>query len=130
VILVDTQVLLWMTLERSKLSKPAAKAMRSAMRSGAGIAIADKTLWEVAMAFDRGRLNLPWPLGQYLRHLESLCAVVPIDSRVAERAMKFSTMFPSDPNDRIIAATALVHTMTLVTADEKILGSGEVPCVW
>jgi hypothetical protein len=32
--------------------------------------------------------------------------------------------------DRIIGATALVHGMSLVTRDERIRESGELPCAW
>jgi PIN domain nuclease of toxin-antitoxin system len=33
---------------------------------------------------------------------------------------------PVDPADRLIAATALCHDLTLVTADERIVGWGGV----
>jgi PIN domain nuclease of toxin-antitoxin system len=66
----------------------------------------------------------------FLRAAEDEALVLPIDSAVAERSMTFSPNFPKDPADRIIAATALVHGLTLVTADEAIRKSGEVSCIW
>lgn len=70
------------------------------------------------------------PLSEYLGKVESLYTVLPIDARVAERSMQFTKKFPKDPADRIIGATALVHQLSLITADEPILRSGEVPCIW
>jgi PIN domain nuclease of toxin-antitoxin system len=45
-------------------------------------------------------------------------------------AAHFPPSFPSDPFDRIIAATARVRGLRLVTADERIQRSGVVETIW
>ena len=66
----------------------------------------------------------------FLQEVERHFRVLPISAAIAERSMLFSPRYPKDPSDRIIGATALVHSLLLVTADEEIRASGEVPCLW
>jgi PIN domain nuclease of toxin-antitoxin system len=56
--------------------------------------------------------------------------VFPVTGAIAARAVLLSTRYPNDPADRLIGATALVHGLQLVTKDERIQASGEVPFVW
>jgi PIN domain nuclease of toxin-antitoxin system len=128
-ILLDTQIVAWMITEPERLSKPAYNAILEARR-GLGVAISDKTLWELAMMVDRGKMELSITLHSYLREVERLCVVLPIDAAVADRSMRFSKNYPRDPADKIIGATAIVHGLKLVTSDKPIRNSGEVPCIW
>ncbi len=82
------------------------------------------------MISSKGKLRHHFPLADYLRHLESIFTVLPITGAIAERAIQFSDRYPKDPADRLIGATALVHGMDLITSDELIRKSGEVPCIW
>lgn len=45
---------------------------------------------------------------------------LPLDGEVALRAAELTGLH-ADPADRFIAATALVHDATLITADERLL---------
>jgi PIN domain nuclease of toxin-antitoxin system len=128
-ILLDTQAVAWMVSEPEKLSK-AAHASISEARRGLGVAISDKTLWELAMMVTRGKVKLSITMRDYLCEIERVCTVLPIDAAVADRSMRFSDGFPRDPSDRIIAATAIVHGLKLVTSDRPIRKSGEVSCIW
>jgi PIN domain nuclease of toxin-antitoxin system len=119
-----------MTTDKTQLSPAAADAIRVESRAGRGIAIASSTLWEVAMMSAKGRFLLPKPLPEYLRYLESVFIVLPITGAIAERSMLFSASFPKDPTDRLVAATAVVHGIKLVTKDKKIRASKEVDCIW
>ena len=69
------------------------------------------------MMATRGEMRLPGSLTEYLLKLESAFVVLPITASVAVRSMQFSSSFPKDPADRIIAATAAVHGLQLVTND-------------
>lgn len=129
-ILLDTCAVLPATLEPHLLSRRAAEALRTARRANTGVAISDVTLWELAMAVSRGRVACPLPLNVYLAQVEARFVVLPVTPKIAEWALTFSTAFPKDPMDRIIAATAIAHHRTLVTSDKNIRKSGEVPCIW
>jgi PIN domain nuclease of toxin-antitoxin system len=47
--------------------------------------------------------------------------LLPITPEIALRAYEWPEDFHGDPADRLIAATASVHRLTLVTSDEKLL---------
>jgi PIN domain nuclease of toxin-antitoxin system len=129
-ILLDTQAAIFMTLDKQKLSAAAVSAIRSRSRIPEGLALAGSSLWEVAMISSKGKFKMYRPLGDYLRYLESIFIVFPVTAAIAERGMQFTERYPKDPTDRLIGATALVHGMELVTSDELIRESGEVPCIW
>jgi PIN domain nuclease of toxin-antitoxin system len=130
-ILLDTHIVLWLGYFPDKLSAAAVEAIGHE-RKGSGLAVSDKTLWELAMIADRGRLDLPQalPMRDLLSFVELHCRILPITAAIAERSMGFGPAFPRDPTDQIIAATAIVHGIKLTTADRLILRSGEVDCIW
>ncbi len=128
-ILVDTQAVVRLAQAPDLLSPKARDAIRQARAAG-GLAVSDKTLWEIAMLVSRKRVQLSTSLREFLEEIERLFTVLPITAAVAERAVMFSEAFPQDPSDRIIAATATVHGIALITSDIKMRRSGEVPCIW
>ncbi len=117
-------------MEQEKLSRRAAALISAARVEGDGVAIADVALWELGMLIARGRVKPPQSSALFLRHVEETFLVFPITAAIAETSMQFSNQYPSDPTDRLIGATALVHGLQLVTKDERIQASGDVPCVW
>jgi PIN domain nuclease of toxin-antitoxin system len=129
VILLDTQAIAWMALAPELLSETARRTIAASLEHY-GVAISDKTLWELAMMVDRKQIAVSIPLLAFLREIERVCTVLPLDAAVAERSMSFGRRFPKDPADRIIAATAIVHALPLVTSDKRIRNSGEVACIW
>jgi PIN domain nuclease of toxin-antitoxin system len=131
VILLDTHVVLWLTVKPERLSKAAARAIKRAERSD-GVAIASITLWEIAQLIDDGRVKVQ---GTTERFLESLCqspglSVLPITPEVATLAFQFPPDFPRDPADRLIGATARAHGMTLVTKDQPIQDCPLIDTAW
>ena len=68
----------------------------------------------------------------WIRKTESLPFVrfVPVDNAIALRSVSLPGTFHSDPADRIIAATALVMGLPLVTKDEKIRAYPHLRTIW
>jgi PIN domain nuclease of toxin-antitoxin system len=130
VILVDTHIVVWLTLDRKKLSKKAAAVLAQERVQGGGVGVASATLWELALLVSRGRITLPDSLASFLQHVESTFVVFPLTGKIAERGTRFAEAYPRDPMDRIIGATAIIEGISLVTADERIQASKEVSCVW
>lgn len=128
-IIVDTHAVIWLTKEPKQLSRSASLALIQARDEGA-LAIADITLREIAVQIVRRRLVVSEPLDVYLRFVESIFRVLPVNGRIAERSARFGSTYPNDPADRLIGATALVHGAALVTKDAAIRASGEVECIW
>ncbi len=86
------------------------------------------SLWEIAKLVERGRIELTGSLDECLVPLEThaLVTILPLTARVAIESTRLGARFPSDPTDQLIAATARVHGLTLLTADERIVDSGVV----
>ena len=128
-LLLDTHVVLWVAQQPSMLSKGAYDGLRATRETDA-LAISDKTLWELAMMISRNYVRVRTSTRDFLQEVERHFRVLPISAAIAERSVLFSPRYPKDPSDRVIGATALVHSLQLVTADEDIRASGEVPCLW
>lgn len=130
-ILLDTHAWLWLCLDPRKLSTAATRAIRQAVNDG-GLAIASITLWEVAMMVARGRVI---PQGTPEAWLDALIdrsgvVVKEITPVVATLATHFPADFPSDPADRLIAATARADGLALVSRDAALRASPVVETVW
>jgi PIN domain nuclease of toxin-antitoxin system len=130
VILLDTHVVLWLTTRPKRLSRPAAAAIRRGERGG--LAIASATLMELAQILAGGRVTTGDTPQAWMRSLleRTGVAVKEITIDTAAVAAHLPASFPADPFDRLIAATAMVERMALVTSDERIRRSGVVKTIW
>lgn len=128
-ILLDTHVLVWSQLRPNKLSRAAASAIRRARATG-GIAISVITLVELATLLQRGRIALRGSVEATIQDIVAEVVVTPISLDIAVLTASFPPDFPSDPMDRIIAATARAEGIPLVTADERILTCPLLKTIW
>jgi PIN domain nuclease of toxin-antitoxin system len=87
------------------------------------------TLIEIAVLSSRDDSVLRVPLDDFLTNLQSNPAfrVLPMTYEIALEFASLGVL--RDPADRVIAATARVHRLRLVTSDQRIIGSGLVPVV-
>ncbi len=129
-ILVDTHVVAWLAFEPNRLSNKARAAIDDARQNGEGLAISDISLWELATAAGRGRIRLDMSVESFLAGVEARFVVLPITGRACARALALPAAYPKDPTDRIIAATALVEALPLLTADREIRRSRALRTIW
>ena len=129
-ILVDTHVVLWLAFEETRLSQTAHAAVTDARQRKDGMGICDVTLLELTMLARKRRIGLEISMESFLAEVESRFVVFPITARACARALGLPASFPKDPADRIIAATALVEGLPLLTADREIRRSRAVPTIW
>jgi PIN domain nuclease of toxin-antitoxin system len=129
-ILLDTHIALWLTLESRDLTKKSIALLADARRQEETIAIASITLIETARLIANKRITIEVSLDAYMAELESRFTVLPITAAVAAATTRLPVSYPRDPADRIIAATALVHGAILITADQRIRKAKAVRTLW
>jgi len=131
VILLDTHVLVMLAVKPEALSKAAARAIMRAMTRG-GVAIASITLWEIALLIDEGRITVCGSSETFLKQILERPGLIVLDltPEIAALAFQFPPEFPRDPADRIIAATARVQGLALVTKDRRLQESALLRTIW
>ena len=127
-LLLDTHVLVWWLLDDRSLPRRHERALEEAEEEGWNLHVSAITLWEIALLADRGRVRLPVAVDPFLARLESRLGleILPLTARIAVEGQRLGPTFPRDQADRIIAATARCHGLTLLTADEAIVKSRAV----
>ena len=125
-ILLDTHAWVWWLNRDRKLKASAKRSIAEADSIG----ISPVTLYEVANAVRRERLELSLPIERWLTFaLATGVIVLPVEPSIAALAGSMDWLH-GDPCDRIIVATAMHHDVPLVTADKQISKSGLVEVVW
>ena len=119
-IVLDTNALVWVTVEDKRLGRKARALVEKTWTAGK-LAVPAVAFWEIGLLEARKRLRLPAPVREWRQSLLDAGMIeLPLDGLVALRSLDL-TGLPDDPVDRFITATALVHSAALMTADEKIL---------
>lgn len=129
-ILADTHVVIWLAIDPPRITRKARTVIQEVRQRGDGIAISAITLLEIATIESKGRIKLDTTLETFLSEIEARFIVLPITGRVCARALGLPPAYPKDPADRIIAATALVEGIPLLTADKDIQKSKVVQTIW
>ncbi len=125
-ILLDTHILVWLLIAPENLSPKAKKVIQGARKSGP-LALSAISLWEIAWLTENKRIEIDVSVDSFVRKCASYVQVLPITQEIAVRSVQFPKSYPSDPQDRIIGATALVEGIRLLTHDKRIMKSGLVP---
>jgi len=120
VILLDTHALIWMDSDNPSLGAEARRTIQESW-DGQDVYVSPVSFWECAMLVGKGRLALRLPpLAWRSSLLAQGIEEAPLDGQCAILAAQLDLPH-KDPADRFIAATAIAHDATLVTADENLL---------
>jgi PIN domain nuclease of toxin-antitoxin system len=125
--LLDTHAFLWAATDEERLSNKAARAISTTPY--AQLAIADVSLQEIGLLLHSGRISFKGKPSVVLSHLLNFVTVLPIDLEIAISAPSLPLPH-GDQFDRIIAATAKVHRLSLVTKDSNITDAAVVSTLW
>lgn len=128
-LLVDTHVLVRSLVDSRRLSREQLRVLDAAERRGEPLALSAISLAEIALIASGRQPLFEVPLRQFLEEVTANPAfqILPITPEIA---MDVAALGPlKDQADRIIAATARVHRLKLVTSDQRIIDSGLVTVI-
>jgi PIN domain nuclease of toxin-antitoxin system len=114
-------VAIWILRNDATLGKKARNLAVAALDAGQLI-ISAVSFWEIALLIAKARLrSLDDPSETRVLMMRAGIREVPLTGDIAIEAVQLNALH-NDPADRFIAATAIVHDATLITADERLLG--------
>ncbi len=121
-ILLDTHVLIWLDEANPRLGEGAIRKIDKSLHSGSA-AVSAISFWEVGMLIKKGRVRLDMDPGVWREDfLQQGLIELPLTGSIGIRAAGLGDAH-GDPADRMIAATALENSATLLTADARLLSS-------
>ena len=121
-LLLDTHIWLW-TLEWSdKLGTTAKRELRDPNNE---LWLSPISSWEALTLHDKGRIHIQDGLQDWIRRATARFREAPLTHEIA-LAARLLPFRHQDPADRFLAATAQVLELTLLTADARLLGLGEI----
>ena len=129
-ILLDTNALLWVAFDDTKLSIRARTAINEARQNGDGLAVSDISLLELTNLHRKRKIQLKTSLESFLREIEAYFLILPISASACVQSLALPIGFPKDPADRIIAATAIVKGIPLITSDREIRKCRSLATIW
>jgi PIN domain nuclease of toxin-antitoxin system len=128
-LLLDTHILLWWLGYPKKLSQEQTRVLEGALRRGEPLAFSAVTLTEIAILVGDGKIDLKAPLREFFADLarNPVFQLLPLTYEIASDVALLGVL--KDPADRVIAATARVNRLDLVTSDTRIINSNLVPVI-
>ena len=119
-ILLDTHTLVWLD-EGSKHLGEKSRSLIDAGLENEELAVSAISFWEIAMLVQKQRLSLLTPVSQWMQELlQQGLREIPVTGGIGIIAAELPG-FHGDPADRLITATAISASATLISADENML---------
>ena len=115
VIVLDTHIWFWFIAEEFERF-PA--SWRNEIETVPHVGVSQVSCYEIALAQQRGRLELPCPADEWLEKAltPSGVSLLPLTAEIVCRAVNLSPVH-KDPFDRMIIATALLYKAQLASVD-------------
>lgn len=122
-ILLDTCALLWLSIDQEQLTNKAKQAIE---KYAGNLYVSSISACEIGVKYSKGLLKLSSPALPWFEEALAWHGIseIPVNSKIAVQA----TLLPPihrDPADRIIIATAIEKSLTILTADRHIHAYGE-----
>ena len=119
-IFLDTHALVWVTQDCDIVGQQTRDMVDAALANDE-LLVSAISFWEMVMLKHRKQLDIAMPLQAWRNKLlKTGVREIPIDGEVGLLAVELDGITP-DPADRMIAASAILQSATLVTADDDIL---------
>jgi PIN domain nuclease of toxin-antitoxin system len=127
-LLLDTHIAVrWLDVP-DRLSREQRLAVEDALNSGECLGVSAYSLLEIVLLWERKRIGVG--VDDLLNALETHPAfqILPLSTDVAREVAAMGDAL-RDPGDRVIVATARVHRLRLLTADQRIIESNLVSVI-
>lgn len=120
-LLLDTHIWLWSKLDPARIEKQVASQLSANANE---LWLSPVSIWEALTLMKKGRVRVDDPLAWVERASDQM-REAPLTQEIVRASFALS-LSHSDPADRFLAATAKVLKLTLITADRRLLGLGEI----
>jgi PIN domain nuclease of toxin-antitoxin system len=120
-LLLDTHIWLWLVGDPQRLGPSAHQTLKDGNNE---LWLSPISTWEALTLNFKGRIQLKGNLVDWLAHATAGTREAPVTHEIALAARQLP--MHQDPADRILAATAQVLDLTLVSADNRLLGLGVI----
>ncbi len=120
-LLLDTHIWLWTLREPHRIGRRALHALQDASNE---LWLSPISLWEALLLERKGRIRIHGDLALWQSRATARFREAPLTYEIVLESHQLP--LHSDPADRFLAATAKVLGLTLVTADHRLLGLGEI----
>jgi PIN domain nuclease of toxin-antitoxin system len=120
-LLLDTHMWLWTVREPERVAR---RVMLEFKNLENELWLSPVSVWEALMLRRKGRIQIPGDLNTWLADSTANLREAPLTREIVLAAEVLQ--LHADPADRFLAATAKVLDLTLVTADHRLLGLGEI----
>jgi PIN domain nuclease of toxin-antitoxin system len=121
-LLLDTHIWLWALAEPTQLGRRLRQELKSEENE---LWLSPVSTWEALLLNRKGRIRLHGDLRTWLAAATAPFKEAPLTHEIVLAAHALPLPHP-DPADRFLAATAQVLGLTLVTADARLLGLGDI----
>lgn len=122
-LLLDTHIVLWSLLEPARLTTRVAAELENPAND---LWVSPLSIWEILVLAEKGRVILePDPLTWIRKVFQTIPFKEALLNHEIAIQSRLITLPHRDPIDRFLAATAVVYSLTLTTADEHLLHAQE-----
>jgi len=120
-LLLDTHIWLWSLSEPRRVGRGVLAQLKNQDNE---LWLSPMSTYEALTLYYKGRFEIDGDLSEWLARAIAGTREAPLTHEIALVARQLS--MHQDPADRILAATAEILDLTLVTADERLLGLGTI----
>ena len=121
-LLLDTHIWIWSLAEPKRLSRRVHKELTDTDNE---LWLSPVSTWEALLLHAKGRIELPGSPVEWIARATAPMREAPLTHEIVVAAHELALPH-QDPADRFLAATAGALGLTLVTADQRLLGLGNI----
>jgi PIN domain nuclease of toxin-antitoxin system len=121
-LLLDTHIWIWSVAEPKRLSRRVQHELEDRDNE---LWLSPVSTWEVLLLHAKGRIQVQGNVREWVARATAFMREAPLTHEIVSPAQELHLLH-QDPADRFLAATAAVLGLTLVTADPRLMGLGNI----